>query len=163
HTVGCWQFYFARQYDNAIAQTRQAFELDPDYMPAHWCAGVVYAQKADFRSAVVDLQRAVTLSGNTETQAWLGYTYAAAGKRGEALQILERLQNLAQRQYVPPSQIAEIYTGLGDKGHAFEWWSKARDERSRFLVYFAAWPANDSLRSDPRYRELLHSMGYPGT
>jgi len=63
----------------------------------------------------------------------------------------------------PHIGLAQIYTGLGDKDRAVEWWNKAQDEHSQFLIYFTAWPANDRLRSDRRYRELLHSMGYPGT
>jgi tetratricopeptide (TPR) repeat protein len=158
-TVVCWQLYFARQYDQALEQARKALELDADYIPAHWCSGVAYQQKGDFRQAVAELQRAVTLSGgNTETQAWLGYTYAVAGKRDEALQVLNHVRKLAKQQYVSPYNFAEIYTGLGDKDRAFEWWNKAPDERTDFLIYLRAWPANESLRSDPRYRELLRSM-----
>jgi serine/threonine-protein kinase len=164
YTAVCWQLYFTRQYSPAIEKARQAFELDPDYMPAHWCLAISLGGKGNFREAVPELQRAVTLSGgNTETQAWLGYTYAVAGERDKALQILKHLKSLAKQQYVPPYQIAEIYTGLGDKDQAFAWWSKARYERPDFLLYFRAWPANDSLRSDPRYGELLRSVGYPGS
>ena len=164
NTVLCLNLYFARQYDNAIEAARRAFELDPDYMPAHWCTGMAYGQKGNFTEAIAELQRAVVLSGDsTELQAWLAYTYAVAGKRDAPLRILSHVRSVAKQQYVSPYRIAQIYTGLGDKDQAFEWWNKARDEHSQFLIYFAAWPANDSLRSDPRYRQLLHSMGYPGT
>jgi TolB-like protein/tetratricopeptide (TPR) repeat protein len=161
NSVVCWQLYFARRYDEAIEQARKTLELDADYMPAFWCSGAAYAEKADFKEAIAELQRAVTLSGgSTEIQAWLGYTYAVAGKRDQALAILEQLKNRSKHEYVAPNRFAEIYTGLGDKDQAFKWWSKARDERSD-LIYLTVWPATDSLRSDPRYRELLRSMGLP--
>jgi eukaryotic-like serine/threonine-protein kinase len=161
--VVCWQLYFARQYDKAIEQAGKTFDLDPGYMPAHWCAGMNYVQKKDFIKAFPELQQAVTLSeGNTETQAFLGYTHALAGNRQKALQILTHIKDLGTRQHVPAYQIAEIYTGLGDNDHAFQWWSRARDEHSDFVTYFRAFPANDGLRSDKRYGELLRSINYPG-
>ena len=164
NTVVCWLSYFSRQYDNAIEEAHKALELDSAYMSGYWCSGMAYSQKGDSANAIAELQRAVTLSGHsTEQQAWLGYTYAVAGKRDDAQRILNNIKSAATRQYVSPYRIAQVYTGLGDKDRAFEWWKKARDERTQFLIYFAGWPANDSLRSDPRYRELLHSMHYPGT
>ena len=158
----CWVLYFAHRSDEAMERARKALELDPNHMSAFWCSGMARVGKADFKEAIADLQRAVTLSGDsTEILAWLGYAYAVAGKRDQALAILERIRNRSNQEYVAPHRIAEIYTGLGDKDQAFKWWNKARDERNEFLIYLAAWPATESLRSDSRYTELLRSMGVP--
>ena len=160
NSVLCWQFYFARQYDSAIDAAQHGFELDPDYMPSHWCAGMAHDGKRNFGEAIRELQRTVQLADNTESQAWLGYVYATAGQRAEALRILHRLKELSKHQYISPYQIAVIYTGLGDKDHAFEWWEKAR--RAGFdYVYLTAWPTNDNLRSDPRFADLLRRIGLP--
>jgi serine/threonine protein kinase/Tfp pilus assembly protein PilF len=160
NSVVCWQLYFARQYDHAIEAARKTFELDAAYMPAHWCAGVSYEKKGNFGEAIVELQKTVTLAGNTESQAWLAHVYAAAGQTDKALEILHRLLALSKRQYVSPYQIAEIYTGLGDLDHAFEWWNKAQ-QTGFDLIYLTAWPANDTLRSDVRYKQLLERIGFP--
>jgi len=158
NSVLCWQFYFSRQYDPAIAAARKAFELDPNYMPAHWCAGMAYNGKQDFPSAIRELQTTVQLAGNTESQAWLAYVYASAGERAKAIEILQRLEQLSNQRYVSPYQIAVIYTGLADKERAFEWWNKAQKAGFDF-VYLTAWPTNDNIRSDPRFRELLERAG----
>jgi len=158
----CWVFYFAHRYDEAIKQARKALELYPDHMSAYWCTGMTHVEKADFKEAIAEVQKAVTLSGDsTEIEAWLGYTYAVAGKRDQALAILEHLRNRSRQEYVAPHRFAEIYTGLGDKDQAFKWWNKARDERTEFLIYLTGWPATESLRADSRYTELLRSMGLP--
>ena len=137
NSVLCWQLFFAREYDLAIETAQKGFELDPNYMPAHWCAVMAYNGKRDFSNAIRELRRTATLAGNTESQAWLGYVYASAGERGKALDILQRLKNLSKQQYVSPYQIAVIYTGLGEKDHAFEWWDKA--QRAGFdFVYLTA-------------------------
>jgi len=160
NSVVCWQFYFARQYDEAVAAAQKTYELDPNYMPAHWCAGVSYQKGGNFREAITELQTVVTLAGNTESQAWLAYVYAAAGQREKALEILRKLLALSQRQYVSPYQIAEIYTGLGEMDHAFEWWDKAQ-QAGFDPIYLTAWPANDALRSDARYKRLMERVGLP--
>src|SRR5579864_5306472 len=160
NSMVCWKFYFARQYDRAIETARKTLELDSDYMPAHWCAGMSYDGLANFAEALRELHKSVSLAGNTESQAWLAYVYASAGETDKALQILHRLMALSKQQYVSPYQIAEIYTGLGDKDRAFEWWDKVRETGGDF-IYLTAWPANDSLRSDRRYRQLVQSIGLP--
>jgi len=161
NAVVCWQFYFAHRSDEAVEQARKTLDLVADYMPAYWCSGVAHAGKEDFQDAVAELERATSLSGDsTEIHAWLGYTYASAGKREQALEILENLKNRSKHEHVAADRFAEIYTGLGDKDQAFKWWSKALDERDD-LIYLTVWPATDSLRSDSRYAELLGSMGLP--
>ena len=156
----CWEYYFSRQYDQALEVARRTFELDPNYMPAFWCAGMSHSMKGDSAQAIAELQKVVTLADNTESHAWLGYVYAAAGQREKALEILQQLLGLSKRQYVSPYQIAEIYTGLGDLDHAFEWWNKAR--QSGFdLIYLTSWPANDGLRDDVRYKQIIESFALP--
>jgi tetratricopeptide (TPR) repeat protein len=58
--VACWQYYFARQYEEAIAQARKAFELDPNFMPAYWCSGMAHERKGEFPDAIAALWRAST-------------------------------------------------------------------------------------------------------
>jgi hypothetical protein len=49
------------------------------------------------------LTKAVTLSGgSTEALAWLGYTYAVSGKRGEAQKTLDDLNELSTQRSVAP-------------------------------------------------------------
>jgi serine/threonine protein kinase/TolB-like protein/Tfp pilus assembly protein PilF len=108
NSVICWQYYFARQYDQAVEAARKTFELDSNYTPGHWCAGVSYQKKGDSEQAVTELQKTVTLAGNTESRAWLGYVYATVGQREKALEILQELLALSKREYVSPYQIAEI-------------------------------------------------------
>jgi serine/threonine protein kinase/Tfp pilus assembly protein PilF len=160
NTVMCWQHYFAHRYDQAVEAARKTLELDSNYMSAHWCAGVSYQKKGDSGQAVAELQKTVAVAGNTESRAWLAYVYAAVGQREKALEILHELLALSKREHVSPYQIAEIYTGLGDMDHAFEWWNKA-EQAGVDYVYLAAWPANDVLRTDVRYKQLLERLELP--
>jgi hypothetical protein len=62
---------------------------------------------------------------------------------------------------VDPALIALTYAMLGDKDKAFAQLDKALAQKSVFLTYIKVMPDYDSLRSDPRYAELLKRMGLP--
>ena len=51
-----------------------------------------------------------------------------------------------------------IYTGLGEKELAFEWWQKAC-RKSLMLEAIKVDPLFDSLRSDPRFSDLVRCVG----
>ena len=89
----------------------------------------------------------------------LGYAYAVAGRKSEALKTLAELQALAGRKYVPPHSFAYIYAGLGDKERAFEWLEKGYTGRDDSLTRLKTEPLFDSLRSDPRYTDLMRRVG----
>jgi len=57
--------------------------------------------------------------------------------------------------------IALVYTGLGDKDKAFEWLENAYNERNHWLIWIKVEPRFDSLRSDPRFTDLLRRIGLP--
>ena len=57
--------------------------------------------------------------------------------------------------------IAVTYAALGDKDQAFAWLEKAFAERSDSLTLIKVDPAFDSLRSDPRFANLLLRIGFP--
>jgi Flp pilus assembly protein TadD len=108
------------------------------------------------------LQQALKLSGDeTSFKAELANAYAVAGKTEEAQSILHELTALAAHQYVSPYNFALIYTGLGDKNNAFQWLEKAYDERSVRLINIAVHPRFASLRSDPRFADLVRRIGLP--
>jgi hypothetical protein len=59
-----------------------------------------------------------------------------------------------------PYHIATIYAALGDKDQAFVWLQKAYDERDDRLILLKVDPFWDSLRSDPRYANLVRGIGH---
>jgi hypothetical protein len=49
---------------------------------------------------------------------------------------------------------------LGEKGQAMKWLDKAYEEHFNPSILLR--PAFDSLRSDPRFQNLVHRIGLPG-
>jgi len=113
-----------------------------------------------YEEAIAEFQRAVDLSGSSPTYvAELGQTYAVAGKRDEALKILDELKERSKRRYISPYDMAIIYKGLGEEDQAFTLLQRAREERSFYLVFLKVEPRLDGLRSDPRFADLMRRVG----
>src|SRR5262249_20298882 len=103
--------------------------------------------------------RARTLSPRPETLAALGHAYAVAGRRDDALRIIESLKALPNRS--TSYQIAMIYAGLEDQEHALEWLRTAYAESDGLLsLRLNVDPVFDNLRANPQFKELLHRIGF---
>jgi tetratricopeptide (TPR) repeat protein len=100
-------------------------------------------------------------SENQVAASGLAWVYALAGKRHNALGILERLNELSSQTYVDFYNVGFIYAGLGDKDRAFESLEKGYAERSGGMPFLKVDPFWYNVRSDPRYADLLRRMGLP--
>jgi tetratricopeptide (TPR) repeat protein len=159
NTVLGTHFYYARQYDKAIAQCRETLELDQSFHVAYGVIGEAYTQMGMYKEAVVELQKAIKISSGPEGLAMLGYTYAMAGQSSEARKILNRLKKLSDQMYIEPASIALIYTGLAETEQAFAWLERAYQDRNELLLMLKVDPRLDVLRSDIRFTELLRRVG----
>jgi DNA-binding winged helix-turn-helix (wHTH) protein/TolB-like protein/Flp pilus assembly protein TadD len=153
-------YYYQRQYDLALEYYRKALEMEQNAGIIYWSIGNVHVQKGMYKEAIDDYQMSIPLSGGSPDEpASLAYALALSGKRGEALKILETLNQKSRQSYVSPAIIAVIYAGLGEKDRAFEWLEKAYQGRDMLLVLLKVEPIFDKLRDDPRFTELLKKMG----
>ncbi len=160
NTIVARRFYDARQYDQAIEQCQKTLEMDPNFAQAHFTLGQAYEQKTRYEEAIAALTKATTLSpSNPFHVSALGHAYAVSGQKSEAMKILDQLNELSQRRYVSPHEIAIIYAGLGEKEQAFAWLEKAYADRSWRLPFLKVEPRFDSLRSDPRFADLVRRVG----
>ena len=153
-----YTLYMARQYDEAIEQLRQTIGLDPNSLWAHRNLGLAYEQKQMYSEAIAEFQKVQELS-NGEVGEWaLGHAYAVAGRRDEALKIINLSKERRQRGYTAATKLAVIYAGLGEKDQAFDWLETAFKERDPFMKNLKVDPWFDNLRSDPRFTDLLRRM-----
>ncbi len=157
----CLPYYLARQYDQCIAQTRKTLEMFPNVFLAHMALGQALLQKGDYSTGLEELQKAKAMETGPLTISVLGYAYAKAGRKDEARKSLAELKELSKQHYVTPYFIAMIYAGLDEKDEAFAWLEKAYQERSFFLLWIKMDPQVDSLRSDPRFPDLMRRIGFP--
>ena len=75
--------------------------------------------------------------------------------------MLDELKQTSKQEYVSGASIAFIYAGLGEKDQAFAWLDKGYEQRSFQMQWINLDPRWDSLRSDPRFGDLMGRMGVP--
>jgi TolB-like protein/tetratricopeptide (TPR) repeat protein len=162
NTVRAEIYYNARQYDEAIAQGRRTIEQYPTYWLAYIWLGSAYREKKMYKDALEQFSQASKLSGNHPAiTALYGHALAVSGDTAGARRALANLQLLRQSRYVSALYFAGIYTGLGEKSTALDWLDKAYQERNDRLVYLNVDPMADSLRSEPRFRDLMKRLHLP--
>lgn len=136
--------------------------MDKNSTFAHRNLGLAHLQQSKFDEAIEALSNAVKFSsGGLAFESYLGFAYAVAGERAEALKVLANLNDIAERSYVPAYNFAIIYAGLGDIDQAFDRLEQARKERSGFLPFLKVEPVVDCLRGDSRFQDLLKRIGLP--
>jgi TolB-like protein/Flp pilus assembly protein TadD len=152
--------YVSRQYDRAIEVYGDAIRADSNAI-VRALRGSVYLQLGSFEEGIADLEFVAEMLGerNLIPAAYLGFAYARAGRRSDAERVIRELQNLSAKRFVNPDYIAIIYIGLGENDEAIEWLYRATEARTDWPLFFPVDPVIDSLRSDPRYKELLRSIG----
>ena len=160
-TLG-WVFLNARQYDQSVEQLSKTLEMDPNFLLARHRLGLVYEQQGKYGEAIAEFDQVVNLSpGKPLGIAARARAYALSGKRVEAQKGLAELQELLKHRYVSPASIALVYAALGDKDQAFAWLDKADKERDANMARLKVDPRFDTLRSDPRFVDLLRRVGLP--
>lgn len=151
--------YFAREYDHAIEELQKALEMDPTSGAAYFYLGMARLQKGEHQQAIAALERSRQFfDGLPELVLELAYTNAVAGKRNEARGMLSRLMREQNPGYIPALWVARLYAALGEKGEAFQWLQRAYEERSPQLPFLKVDPRLDTLRSDPRFQDLLRRI-----
>jgi tetratricopeptide (TPR) repeat protein len=145
-------------YDQAMQQCRKTLEMDPNFARAHACLADIFTFKGMYKEAVVEIQKAIDLSGNLVDVSVLGYIYAVEGRRDEAIKILNKLKEQSKYGFVPAAGFVLVYAGLGDRDQAFSWAQRAYANREDIFSSLMVDPRYKRLRSDPRFQDLLRRV-----
>ncbi len=150
-------YYLARRYDEAIEQLRKTLEMDPGFYYAHWNLGSALVAKGAIGAAIEEYQKARALSDDPLVLGLLARAYASSGNTMEAERILDQLNELSKKRYVPAYSFALVYLGLGNKEETLRWIEKSNQDHAN-LVYFKVEPLLDPLRGDPRFEALVQRV-----
>jgi len=86
------------------------------------------------------------------------FFYARMGWTDETGRLLEEMNELMQKNYVPGTVFGMIYFGLGEMDKTFDWFERGVEERHSVILFLIPLPVFDPLRSHPRYKTLLRKM-----
>ena len=151
-------FFFAKDYDNALDRLKQTIDLDPNFWLSHLFISRVYTEKGMHSEAVAEAKKAAELSGNSQSHAYRAYALAKWGKLSKARVVLDELLKLSSETYVPPYNIALAYNAVGEREKALDYLERGFAESDMRMVFLKVEPQWDSLRSEPRFVDLIKRM-----
>jgi len=148
--------FLAGRFDDAIAQCRKALELDPGGVAAHTILRWAYERKGMVTEALAQYEQERVFAGETPTtRAKRAHVLAATGHHEQARELLQEILAKRDTEWVTAYEIAVIYCLLGDQEDAFRWLAQAEREHAVGFTFVRVDPHLESLRSDPRFDQLL--------
>ena len=155
------RLFIARRYNEAIEQARKALQMI-SATPTLYFVWRSYEQQQMYEEAFQALQELIVAEKDKETAALVSRTYAASGyEKAREVYLKRRLKDLqkqAQQENFNPLDAAIVCALLGNRDEAFKWLEEAYQDHSFGLIYLKVDPELDSLRSDPRYTDLLRRI-----
>ena len=147
--------FLNRDYDAAIRCGKSAIELHPFIQIGRF----YYAQALEFSGradeALREYQVTYTLSPDLHLlRALEAACLARRGRRAEALELLEEIEQLRLSDYVDAYYVALLYDALGMPDRAFQEFDRGLEESSISLCLLAVDPKMDGLKHDRRYPSL---------
>ena len=85
--------------------------------------------------------------------------YGFAGRRADALRVLDELKSRRHREYIPSGAFVNPYLGLHDYDQAIAGFERACQEQSPILQWIKVVPLFDPVRNHPRFRDLIRRVG----
>jgi TolB-like protein/tetratricopeptide (TPR) repeat protein len=151
--------HLAGRPDDARVLLEKALEIDSKFVHAHHYSGLIYERQRRYEQAIGAFRKA--LGRGTGTRAALGHACGLAGRRPEALALLQELRDRSKTEYVSPYDLALVMIGLGDIDQAFASLDKAYIERAGGLVFLKSDPRLNPLHDDPRFQTLVRCLNFP--
>ncbi|HTL77881.1 MAG TPA: protein kinase [Candidatus Babeliales bacterium] len=155
--------YFARRYEEAESQLKQTMQMYPDFALSCYWLGHLYATQKRCDEAIHEFKEYWTHGGGGGGHGWawgeMAYAYGLVGRRVEAEGMLGALRKrLAPGSRTDDLGLAYAYTGLGEKQQAITYLEREYEVHSTAMTSLKSNPWYDSLRSDPRFLDLMRRV-----
>ena len=146
--------YHSRRYDDALRENRRGLEMHPNTSAFYWGMAEIYEQKKMFAEAFAALQQGLRLDNDPRVSA-LDEAYKRSGYKGYLLKQAEFYQ------VNNPAIAAHFYALLSDEPRAIAAAEAAYNKHNPFIMFLRTAPELDSIRSSPRFRDLVRRFGFP--
>jgi DNA-binding winged helix-turn-helix (wHTH) protein/TolB-like protein/Tfp pilus assembly protein PilF len=158
-----WVFFFARDYDRAIAECQKVIEMEVSYGEVYSQLRRAYEQKGMYREALAaDEKHRVFKRGDAPRQVELLDAAMVPNAKAYWQKILERTKkDVENKVEVARFRMVESYTQLGEKEQALKWLETAYQEHSFWMPFLNVHPHLDPLRAEPRFQILARQLGLP--
>jgi tetratricopeptide (TPR) repeat protein len=156
------EYYFARNFQAAVALARDTLASDPDSPSGHagLCVGLGRFQRFD--ESVAECSKALGQEGHAHwTSAYLR-EYQKHGYSAAELFVARReLHEILKSPRPDLWELANAYVLSGEQGETIRALFRGLSAHEPGLLQIRVDPDFDSIRSDPRYAELVRQIGFP--
>jgi tetratricopeptide (TPR) repeat protein len=160
HQIYGHTLYFARRYDEAISQLKRTVEMDANFRVTYEALINSYRMKGDNDQAFEWFVRDRTQEGENAEQIQMWKTiYSQTGWRGISERQLEKAKDDEKKGTALYIHLAHLCIRLEMREQAFAYLEKAFGERRLAMTMLKVEPRFDSLRSDPRFDDVVKRVG----
>ncbi|RSL15794.1 TolB-like protein [Edaphobacter aggregans] len=149
--------YVKGDYPSAEEHLRKSFELDRDYPEARLYEGLLHFQQERYDMVI----QCLSPSASPLDIGLLAASHALEGSLSRAEECIERLHQLAGRQYVTPLAESFAAVGMGDFDLALQCLDEAINHKTNFVNLLAIEPFFHPLHTDRRFAKLLKKLNLP--
>ena len=154
-----WILLSRHRPEEAAVEFRKAIELNPKFPAAHLSLAVAYLRMKQYDKAFQEVNEAERLGGSpTRVLEIRGSVQAMSGDVAGAEATADLLKSGKISGRMSPYSVALIYTALGRKSEALDWLDKAFEEKDTWTVWTKVLVEWDSLRNEPRFKELQRKL-----
>jgi serine/threonine-protein kinase len=150
--------------EDAVQSYLQLIADDPTFYKGYTSLGRAYAQQGRYLDAIRMLEKGRALAGDLPSiLAAMAQVYACGGETERAREILGQLEQMRTHSHVNCTSFAVVHLGLGEPDRALDWLENSCRQREPALTSINVHPIYDPLRSEPRFQQLLRTMGFVPT
>ncbi|MGA8506417.1 MAG: tetratricopeptide repeat protein [Candidatus Sulfotelmatobacter sp.] len=157
-------YTYARRFDEAIVVCQKVASENLTFSGAHDCLANAYWGKKMYPQVIEEWKAYAKLTGERSDSDYavaLEQGFRSGGWKGALSRSIETMKAQSKTGNSAPYSIAEAYADLGDKEQSFRWLNAAFQEHDIGLMGLNTDFLLDSIRSDPRFAELIHKVGLP--
>ena len=152
-------YFFVRNYQRVIEECERLLVVYPRFIMAGWMRCWALEQTGRAAEAIIEYEKILREPQGEIARRWMGYAYALVGDRENALDTAAKILDESRGRFVSPTHLATLYAGLKETDQAFFYLENALAERDPWILWIAADPRFDNLRSDSRFDELVKRVG----
>lgn len=150
---------FSRRFDLFLIEVDKTFAQDPARI--HKERAAVYKAKKQHAEEVHETDQELRIEGCVPCADRLARAYARTGYTGWLQERLNGLNEISKDGNSLPFEHAELYAALGNTDMAMHYLEQGYRQHTVELVKLQVNPAYDDMRTDPRFKDLVHRIGLP--
>lgn len=148
---------FGGRVDEAIVQFKKTVDLDPNFAGVHDSLSTAYQLKGNYAESVAEFAKARESYGQNDIASLARDSFAKGGYPA----FLDAMTGEHRPPNLPSHFVAKFLAIAGQKDRAMAELNKSYEKREYYLCYLKVDQRFDSLRSDPRFVDLVRRVGLP--